>query len=152
MKHLFFTVSLLLLAQFALAQQQYGILEGILKDSTTQEGLIYANITIYKAGTEIPITGSHTDIEGNYSIDSIPYGIYDIEFSYVGYQMVKFSNISIDENIIRLNAVLEDLIESEIDIFHYCGGYFYPPLIRLSDPVSGREFDATEIEKMPIKW
>ena len=67
----------LALSNFAFAQN--GTISGIVKDKATGETLIGATV-VYAPGK-----GVVTDIDGKYKL-SLPYGNYNIEVSYVGYQ------------------------------------------------------------------
>lgn len=59
---------------------QTGSLRGVVKDKTTKEPLLGANIVII--GTTL---GAATDFDGNFSIKSIPVGTQTVEVSYIGY-------------------------------------------------------------------
>lgn len=105
----FFTITLflsLLISNVILAQ---GNLRGEVKDSTTNKGLIGANVFIL--GTSL---GSATDIEGTYRISKIPEGQYTLRVSYIGY-LTKEIPITIQNNrTLELNVTLvPDVLEGE---------------------------------------
>tara|TARA_B110000438_G_scaffold55973_1_gene56115 strand:- start:538 stop:3318 length:2781 start_codon:yes stop_codon:yes gene_type:complete len=95
-----------------LSLSQEGILRGVLKDKSTQEGLPFANIIIKEIGT-----GTTTDFEGNYSL-KVKNGIYSVEFSYVGYESVLVTDVTITEGtVFPLSVSLEyesELLESVV--------------------------------------
>lgn len=64
-------------------------LQGIVADSLTQEPLIGASL--YLVGTSL---GNATNVEGEYKINNIPEGEYQIRISYVGYK-TKFIKLSL---------------------------------------------------------
>lgn len=149
MKHLFLIFSFLFIAQFGFGQE-YATIQGTLRDSITNEGLIAAKIIIYKTGTDIKITGASTDIEGNYSIDSLPFGSYDIEFLYLGYFSFKQVGVTIEKSVFRLDVSIREylgLIKDVIEIITIT-----IPLIQQDKFEQGRIYEAEEIERMPIKW
>ena len=66
--------------QLSYAQQSSGIIKGKVIDSSTGEGLVYANIVI-----EGTTQGAATDLEGNYQL-KVNSGTYTLVVSYIGYQ------------------------------------------------------------------
>ncbi len=79
---IFAFISILLLGTpFLLAQQESGQIQGTITDATTGEALYGANVLI--KGTSL---GCPSDIDGKYTINSIPAGSYTIKVSYIGYQ------------------------------------------------------------------
>lgn len=58
-----------------------GIIEGRVYDEINNEAIIGANVIL--KGTTL---GASTDIEGNYKIEGLTAGLYNIEVSYLGYQ------------------------------------------------------------------
>lgn len=103
-------IILFYIPQLSLSQE--GILRGVLKDKSTQEGLPFANIIIKEIGT-----GTTTDFEGNYSL-KVKNGIYSVEFSYVGYESVLVTDVTITEGtVFPLSVSLEyesELLESVV--------------------------------------
>ena len=90
-----------------LSLSQNGIIRGTLKDKSSQEGLPFANIIVKELGT-----GTTTDFEGNYNLEVQP-GNYSVEFSYVGYESIVVTDVTINEGTIYpLSVSLE--YESEL--------------------------------------
>lgn len=67
-----------------------GKLSGKIKDASTGETLIGANVLI--EGTNL---GTASDADGNYVILNIPPGKYNVKFSYIGYEMTSVSGVVI---------------------------------------------------------
>lgn len=133
----------------AFAQQSTSTLEGKLTDASTNEGLIGANITLYKAGSTTPVTGTTTDIEGNYSIPSIQPGTYDVEFSYVGYTPQKQTDVVMYAGeVIRLNASIREgvTLDSVVEIIAYV-----VPLISQDKTTTGKTITGEDIKNLPSK-
>ncbi|NTW31689.1 MAG: TonB-dependent receptor [Bacteroidetes bacterium] len=126
-KNIILLLSVFFISNISLCQNT-GVVKGNVKDKETQEALIGASVIV--DGT---IMGSTTDKDGNFKIENIPVGSYNIKTSYIGYkqsiqyniivtsgnyrfvnfeiesqeQTLKAVNISIDKN---KTAVIADLI------------------------------------------
>ena len=61
--------------------------------SETGEPLLFANIAAYQNGKLIK--GVHTDSDGDYSIEDLPKGTYDVEVSYMGFETKLEKNFEI---------------------------------------------------------
>lgn len=59
---------------------QTGVIQGQVYDRREEKGLAFANVWL----VNIKI-GTTTDMNGNFKIDSIPNGTYDMRVSYIGY-------------------------------------------------------------------
>lgn len=84
MRLLTFSITLLALLAFCLpAMAQYGYLKGCFTEAETGEPVPFASvICTHASGTT---TGATTDFDGLYSI-SLPAGVYQVRFAYVGYE------------------------------------------------------------------
>ena len=81
MKNFYILLFALTLSGFAkINAQNYGSLRGFVTDSSNGEILAYA--TVYLLDTK---QGNATDTRGFYSIPSIPVGMHNVVFSFVGY-------------------------------------------------------------------
>ncbi len=87
---------------------QKGTVKGVVKDASTGETLIGANI-LYA-----PSKGTTTDINGNYSI-SIDNGDYNINVSYIGYKTIT-KKIKISDNTVIANFNLKTITLTEVDV------------------------------------
>lgn len=70
---------LFLAAQTLFAQS--GVIRGRVTDALTNEPILFATVAL--AGTQ---TGTVTDLEGKYVLESLAPGLYTVEVSYVGYE------------------------------------------------------------------
>ena len=75
-----FLVVLLTLTCPAL-QAQTGKIYGTVTNSINNEALPF--VTIILSGTTY---GTQSDIDGNYSVENIPPGLYNVEFSFIGFK------------------------------------------------------------------
>ncbi|HET8830120.1 MAG TPA: TonB-dependent receptor [Pelobium sp.] len=83
-----FVVCLIINIDRAIAQKNY-VLNGVIKDENTGETLIGASVQVNGASS----LGTVTNAYGYYSL-SIPTGVYQVVYSYVGYQSIT-KNISV---------------------------------------------------------
>ncbi|MEO1052512.1 MAG: TonB-dependent receptor [Bacteroidota bacterium] len=81
-------VALLSLTAATIYAQNTGKIAGKVTDSKTGEELIGVNVLV--DGTSM---GAVTDLEGNYIINDIPAGSYNVIASYIGYQSITRYNI-----------------------------------------------------------
>ncbi len=80
-----------------------GVIAGSVKDSKTGEPLIGADIKVVGANV-----GGATDIDGKFSIQNVPEGLYSLKVSYVGYatKVVTTVGVTANETVTR-DVVLE---------------------------------------------
>ena len=105
MKPIYLLRILIIIPFFSISIFGNGNLQGNITDSLTNSALVGANV--YLVGTSL---GSAADIEGNYKINNIPAGKYQLKVSYIGYQS-KTLNVTIVDNRtlnvdIRLSGVV----------------------------------------------
>jgi TonB-dependent receptor len=85
------------------AADAQGILKGKITDKKTNESIIGANVLV-KGVTMANIS----DVDGNYQINGIPAGIYEVTVRYVSYQTVELKDIVIESGkATELNLQLE---------------------------------------------
>ena len=78
------------------AQQQFGILKGIVADARTGETIPFASVVV-KNTKGILIAGGTSNLVGDLKVDSIPIGKFTIEVSFMGYTTLTFNNFKIFE-------------------------------------------------------
>lgn len=81
-------------------QAQTGTLSGTVTDATTGEELIGATVLITELGR-----GAPTNLSGEYRVDNIPVGTYQVRFSFIGYRSLT-TEISISAGTNTFNAEL----------------------------------------------
>ncbi len=97
---LFFSV---VLCMICFAQKNTQILRGIILDAQTGEPLPYATIFIPKTGN-----GTTSDMEGNFLLENIDIGRYNIQFGFVGYQPLIITDVVVGS---AKEVLLEVLLE-----------------------------------------
>lgn len=71
-------------------------LKGKIIDKAYSNPLEYATVTIKNTDDSV-ISGTVTDINGNFEFDNLALGTYNIEVSFLGFKSKTFSNISLEE-------------------------------------------------------
>ena len=64
-------------------------IKGKIVDASNKEPLEFVNIALYKEGSDKMIKGLTTDLDGNFAIDALPEGTYQLRVSFVGYGTVE---------------------------------------------------------------
>nr|MBC7611763.1 TonB-dependent receptor [Pseudopedobacter sp.] len=87
-----------LLFSLSLKAQKSGQLTGLVVDSVTHQPIDYASIGLYKSGTEKPIDGVVTAVDGKFSLDNLKDGEYKITIDFIGYKRKTIDHLQINEN------------------------------------------------------
>lgn len=121
------------------AQTRPGSLRGTITDSKTGETVPFANVTVKDAAGNI-VTGGASDIDGDYNINPISPGTYNVEVSFTGYATVKLSDVNISPNKptiqnFKLSPASEELQTVEI--------VYERPLTQTGNAIGGA--DVTEM-------
>ncbi|MBK8348897.1 MAG: carboxypeptidase regulatory-like domain-containing protein [Saprospiraceae bacterium] len=143
---------LLLIAGFLLAAWSGMIaqttIEGKVTDAKSGEPILFGTIALYRGG--VLITGTETDLEGNFFVSDVQPGTYDMEASYVGYAAQRQTGIVIKAGKTnRVNFQLSDdavLLDLGIEIKE-----FKVPLIEIDNTTQGATVTAEKIRSLPTK-
>ncbi len=106
LKFIFYAVFILSIITYS---QSRGVMEGLVVDKTTQEPLPGVNIVLL--GTEF---GAATNLEGEFRIESLPIGTYQIRASFIGYNNITKTDIVV--NSARPAFVKIQMVESVIEL------------------------------------
>ncbi len=121
--------------------------EGKIKAKTSGEPIMFGTIALYKNG--VLITGSESDIEGNYFVSNLQPGTYDIEVSYLGYATNRTTGVLLKASqTTRLNFELEEssVIMNEVVITEYRA-----PLVNVDNTTTGTVISGEKIMSLPVK-
>ena len=126
--------------------QAQGRLKGKITDETG-ETVPFANVIVEKGGTQVG--GASSDFDGNYDINPIPPGTYDLKASCIGYNPFVLKNIVIPANKITFYDIkmtsgaikLDDVVVIDYEI----------PLISADNTSTGATITAEEIAKLPVR-
>jgi len=134
----------IVLATCTLAFAQQGRLKGKVTDETGAP-VSFANIVLEKGGTMIG--GATSDFDGNYDINPIPPGTYDLKATFVGYNNYVLNGIIIPANKItdwNIKMTSGAISLTEVTVIDY-----EVPLISKDNTTSGASITAEEIAKLP---
>ncbi|WP_442796412.1 TonB-dependent receptor [Pelobium manganitolerans] len=139
-KLIFFHLLLSLFVNTNIAQaQKYFVLNGTVKDGGTGETLIGASVQLKGAATFATVTNAY----GYYSL-SVPAGVYELVYSYVGYQSIS-QNISIggdakrNVSLTSANQLNEIVVNAE------------KRNANVENPIMGvQKLDVKEINSIPV--
>lgn len=107
---LFNLILLLFLSTSLFAQM--GTIKGTIKDATTKEGIIGANVVI-----EGTTTGASTDVNGNYVIPKVAVGKVNLVISYISYRTKKVEGVKVEEGKTTvINTTMEEDAEQLQDV------------------------------------
>lgn len=140
---------LLLISVFSsigLAAWSQTSLEGKVTDVTTGDALIFANVVLFRNGNLI--TGTQTDLDGNYVFSSIDPGTYDVEASYTGFPTQRQTGVQASAGkSIRLDFKLDaGMLLNVIEVKAYI-----VPLIEQDNTTQGGIKTAEQIRNLPTK-
>ena len=127
-----------------MSAQKTSSLSGVITDKADKTTLI--GVTVVIKGTSF---GTVTGIDGDYKINNLPAGTYNIEFSYVGYEKTLFTGIKISEGEQRvLNA---ELSVSAITLDDHIVIIGEKPLVDVEDSKSSSLIGKDQIEYAPSR-
>jgi len=142
MRSLTFIIILLIGSGITSVFAQSGIITGVVTDKATNDKIPFANVVAVLKSNTASQKGTVSDKDGEFSIDNLPFGNYDVVISFIGYQPDTIRNIDIDRQIQHINigeirlsvitialgeVVIEDLAEtatSKLDRITYRVGDF----------------------------
>ncbi|MDY6371126.1 MAG: alpha-2-macroglobulin family protein [Bacteroidales bacterium] len=121
-----------------------GVIRGTIVDAQTGEVLPFVNVVLKRNGRSV--TGSTTDLDGNFVMREIPAGEYELEVITVGYKRLNQRvtigagigqrwNIALSSTATRLECV--EIVADKV------------PVIEIGTPESGTRLSADDIARMP---
>ncbi len=144
LRKLLFTLCIVL-TSWSLAHAQVGRLQGKVVDRATGEPIPFANIVLENGGTQVG--GTSSDFDGNYDINPIPPGTYDLKATFVGYNTYITKGIVIPANKITFEDVSMSMQSEMLDAVEIVD--YKVPLISKDNTSGGATITAEEIAKMP---
>jgi outer membrane receptor protein involved in Fe transport len=121
-------------------------LEGKVTDATSGEAILFGTVALYK--NDVLISGTETDLDGNYFFSDIDPGNYDIEASYIGYTAQRQVGVVVKAG--RTNrldfTISEGVLIDAVQIVAY-----KVPLIEIDNTTSGATVTAENIRSLPTK-
>ena len=126
--------------------QAQGRLKGKITDDSG-EPVPFANVIVEKGGTQVG--GASSDFDGNYDINPIPPGTYDLKASCIGYNPFVVRNIVIPAN--KITPYNIKMTSGAIKIDEVVVIDYEIPLISADNTQSGATITAEEIAKLPVR-
>jgi len=124
--------------------QNTGRIVGHIKEKDTGDDVIGANVIL--EGTHL---GAASDIEGNYSINNVPPGEYNLIVSMISYQKVTIKNIVVKNNITAKQDVT--LSSATIELGQEIVVTADKPLIQKDLTSSSTTVTSAELKAMPVE-
>ena len=123
-------------------------IEGKVRDGKTGEAIAFGSVQLFRNG--VLITGTTTDLDGNYFLADIQAGTYDMEASYVGYVHQRQTGLVVSVGKVnRVNFDLSDdavLLDLGVEIKAY-----KVPLISWDHTTQGKTITQEYIRALPTK-
>lgn len=88
--------------------KNYGSITGVVLDSLNSQPLEFVNVSVISIPQNTVLTGAITGKKGDFLVDNIPFGKYNIKITYVGYNIKEIKNLVIDSRAktIKLDKIL----------------------------------------------
>ncbi|KAF0131640.1 MAG: TonB-dependent receptor [Bacteroidetes bacterium] len=144
LKNLLITLGIIL-STITLTYAQQGRLQGKVYEKDSREPIAFANIILENGGTVVG--GATSDFDGNYVINPIPPGKYDLKATFVGFNPVTVKGITIPSNQITFYDIV--MVSTSIDLQTVEVIEYRVPLISKDQTTSGASVTSEEIKKMP---
>lgn len=144
-RNLLLLLTLLFTGSWVLAQTS---LSGKVTIQDGGEPVIYGNVAIFKNG--VLITGTETDIDGNYNLANIDPGTYDVEASYVGYSAQRVTGVKVFAG--RANKLDIQMSSSEgVTLDVVVVTEYKVPLVEQDNTTSGGVITSDQIKNLPTR-
>lgn len=121
-------------------------LEGKVTDLESGEPIIFGSVALYK--NDVLVTGTETDLDGNYSFSNIDPGTYDVEISYVGYQTQRQEGVLVNAG--KANR-LDVQLSSGVNLQEVVVVDYEVPLVEQDKTTTGGTITSENIRQMPLK-
>jgi hypothetical protein len=134
---------LIFLVQNIILASTTGKIAGKVREKGTNEPIIGANIII--EGTTM---GAASDVEGNFIINNVPPGMYNLIFSAIGYQKVVIQNVRVNIDFTtRIDVeMVQEAIVTELIVVQA-----QAPMVRKDQTSSRATVDASQISALPVE-
>ncbi|MDD4968114.1 MAG: TonB-dependent receptor [Paludibacter sp.] len=110
--------SLILLCSLAFPLFASESIKGSVVDAGDQSPLDFVNVTVFKQGSNKPVTFVSTDTNGAFVIPTLENGKYTVRLSYVGFttvnQAIEVNNQQVNLGVIKMDADSKNLKEVEV--------------------------------------
>lgn len=142
-RRIFYFLLFLALCPVLLTAGTKGRIKGKVVDLQTGEALIGANVLVI--GTT---TGAATDASGDFLLQNLDAGVYQVRASYLGYQSITISNVRVNADLtayIDFELPSEDIQVGTVEIVAQ------KPLIQKDNTNAVRITSSEDIEALPVR-
>jgi len=116
LRNCYFAVMAILLSVSASAQSGTGSLKGSISDSTTKQPLAGATVSLTGLKDSSAAGYAISDRKGEFSVKSLPFGDYDVYFTYQGYRTIfRKIKLSSEKPEVDLGAILMQNSPDELE-------------------------------------
>jgi len=142
----YFLLSMLFMLFSTMAISQTS-LAGKVTEADNGEPVLFGTVALIKNG--VPITGTETDFDGNYSFSNIDPGTYDVEASYVGLKTQRINGVVVfagKTNTLDIQMGEGGITLTEVEVIAY-----KVPLIEKDNTTGGGVVTGEQIRTLPTK-
>lgn len=126
---------------FLPTQAQQGIVKGRVFDAVNNESIPFVNVVIQ--GTN---TGTTTDIDGKYELTELEPGLYNIQFSYLGYKDVVRYEVQVTNSLPATVDVGLEPTDQKLEVVEVVASPFER---NIESPLSVQTIGVNEIQRNP---
>ncbi len=126
--------------------EEFGRLEGKVRDAETNEPLIFAPVTLFRNDEQVAVV--QTDEKGNYLVQNLTPGKYIVEVSYVGYQTENIEKVLISA---RKTTKLDFKLKAGVLLEGVSIVAYKMPLMEQDNTTQGRTITSEDIRSLPLK-
>ena len=126
------------------AQQGTGQLKGTITDKKSGETLPFVNLVLIQNGAQK--AGAASDLDGNFTINSLQPGTYTLKVSFVGYKKFQVNNLVIKSNRFTFQDI--PLESGDVQLEEFTVVDYEVPLIDKDGGASGGTMTKDEIAKI----
>ena len=122
-------------------------IQGQVIEESTGDPVLFGTVALYKDG--VLLTGTDTDLDGNYVFNNLAAGTYEVEVSYMGLKTQRISDVVVkDKERKLLNFSLKDegVLLEEVQVVGY-----KVPLVEFDNTTSGSIVYSSDIKALPSK-
>ncbi|MDB5012702.1 MAG: Ferric enterobactin receptor precursor, partial [Daejeonella sp.] len=100
-----------------------GKISGTITDVSTKQPVDYATITVYNNGSKSPVNGTTSDPKGNFTINGLPEGDFQVTIDFIGYQrfMIEHVIISTSRQSVQLAEIKIKPSQNQLDVVTVTG-------------------------------
>ncbi|KAA3440568.1 TonB-dependent receptor domain-containing protein [Rufibacter hautae] len=82
-----------------------GKISGVLVDSVSGKPVEYATVALLRKDSNVSVDGTLTDDRGRFTFSKVPAGVYQLTFSFIGYQAKSIHGVSVTEKEVEVGRV-----------------------------------------------